>query len=96
MQISNMSGWSQPRWNRDGRKVFFVQPDRKLMMVAFDPATDSVGPPQVFAQTYVAVTAFGWFQYAVSPDGRLLVNSRWESNKHLSASMKLASDASTS
>jgi eukaryotic-like serine/threonine-protein kinase len=75
VQISNMGGSSQPRWSRDGRKVFFVQPDRKLMMVAFDPATDSVGPLQVFAQTRVAVTAFGWFQYAVSPDGRLLVNS---------------------
>ena len=30
---------------------------------------------QVFAQTRIVVTSFGWFQYAVSPDGRLLVNS---------------------
>ena len=45
------------------------------MVVAFDPAKHSASPPQVFAQTRVAVTMFGWFQYGVSPDGRLLVNS---------------------
>ena len=33
------------------------------------------GPPQIFAQTRIVVTMFGWFQYAVSPDNRLLVNS---------------------
>jgi eukaryotic-like serine/threonine-protein kinase len=75
IQISNVSGSSQPQWSRDGRKVFFVQPDRKLMVVAFDPARDSAGPPQLVAQTRIVVTSFGWFQYAVSPDGRLLVNS---------------------
>ncbi len=75
IQISNTSGAAQPRWSSDGRKVFFVQPDRKLMVVAFDPASASAGPPQIFAQTRIVVTSFGWFQYAVSPDGRLLVNS---------------------
>jgi eukaryotic-like serine/threonine-protein kinase len=75
VQISKVSGSTQPRWSRDGRKIFFVQPDRELMVVAFDPARDSAGPPQVFTQTRLAVTLFGWFQYAVSPDGRLLVNS---------------------
>jgi eukaryotic-like serine/threonine-protein kinase len=75
VQISNVPESSQPRWSRDGRKIFFLQPDRKLMVVAFDPAEHSASPPQVFAQTRVAVTMFGWFQYGVSPDGRLLVNS---------------------
>lgn len=75
VQISNVSGSAQPQWSRDGRKLFFVQPDRKLMVVAFDPARFSVGPPQLFAQTRIAVTSYGGFQYAVSPDGRLLVTS---------------------
>jgi len=75
IQISNAPGSSQPRWSRDGKKIFFVQPDRKLMVVAFDPAKNTAGPPQVFAQTRIIVTTFGWFQYAISPDGRLLVNS---------------------
>jgi len=56
IHISNTSGASQPRWSREGRKVFFVQPDRKLMVVAFDPAKASAGPPQVFAQTCIVVT----------------------------------------
>ena len=75
IQISNATGAAQPRWSRDGRKIFYVQPDRKLMVVNFDPIKHSVGPPQVFAQTRIAVTTFGWFQYDVSPDGRVLVNS---------------------
>jgi serine/threonine protein kinase len=75
IQISNVTGSSQPRWSRDGRKIFFVQPDRKVMVVAFDPAKHSASPPQVFAKTRIAVTLFGWFQYDVASDGRLLVNS---------------------
>jgi serine/threonine protein kinase len=75
LQVSNMRGSTQPRWSRDGRKIFFVQPDRKLMVVAFDPATSSAGPPQVVAQTRITTALFGWFQYAVGPDGRFLINS---------------------
>jgi len=75
IQISNVAGSVQPRWSHDGRKLFFVQPDRKMMVVAFDPASHSASAPQVFAKTRIAVTIFGWFQYAVASDGRLLVNS---------------------
>jgi serine/threonine protein kinase len=73
--ISSLSPSTQPRWSRDGRNIYFVQPDRKIMVVAFDAAKGTAGPPQVFAQTRIAVTVFGWFQYAVSPDNRLLVDS---------------------
>ena len=73
--ISSLFGSSQPRWSHDGRKVFFVQPDRKIMMAAFDAAKGTAGPPEIFTQTRIVVTMFGWFQYAVSPDNRLLVNS---------------------
>jgi eukaryotic-like serine/threonine-protein kinase len=75
IQISNVIGSAQPRWSRDGRKIFYVQPDRKLMVVAFDPAKHSAGPPQLFAASRITVAMFGWFQYDVAPDGRLLVNS---------------------
>jgi len=75
VQVSNVPGSAQPRWSHDGKRIFFVQPDRKLMVVAFDSTNNSASPPQLFAQTRIAVTIFGWFQYAVSPDGRLLVNS---------------------
>ncbi len=75
IQISNTPGSAQPRWSRDGKKIFFVQPDRKLMVVDFDPAQNVASPPRVFVQTRLIVTMFGWFQYDVAPDGRLLVNS---------------------
>jgi Tol biopolymer transport system component len=75
VQVSNMRGSTQPRWSRDGRKLFFVQPDRKLMVVTFDPATSSASPPQVVAQTRITTAMFGWFQYAVAADGRFLINS---------------------
>ena len=75
LQVSKMRGSTQPRWSRDGRKIFFVQPDRKLMVVAFNPAAFVAGSPQVVAQTRVTTAMFGWFQYAVAPDGRFLINS---------------------
>jgi eukaryotic-like serine/threonine-protein kinase len=75
IQISNTPGSAQPRWSRDGKRIFFVQPDRKLMVVDFDPAKNVASPPRVFVQTRLIVTMFGWFQYDVAPDGRLLVNS---------------------
>ncbi len=75
LQVSNMPGSAQPRWSHDGRRLFFVQPDRKLMVVDFDPSRIFASPPQLFFQTHIEVTIFGWFQYDVSPDGRVLVNS---------------------
>ena len=75
LQVSSIPGSAQPRWSHDGRRLFFVQPDRKLMVVDFDPSRIFASPPQVFFQTRIEVTIFGWFQYDVSPDGRVLVNS---------------------
>ncbi len=75
IQISNAVGSTQPRWSRDGKRIFFVQPDRKVMVVDFDPARNVASSPRIFAQTRVVVTMFGWFQFDVAPDGRLLVNS---------------------
>jgi serine/threonine protein kinase len=80
LQISNAAGSSQPRWSHDGGKIFYVQPDRKLMVVAFDAAKNTVSQPQFVAQTRIEVTMFGWFQYDVSYDGRFLVNSLPASN----------------
>jgi Tol biopolymer transport system component len=75
IQISTMPGSAEPRWSRDGKKIYFLQPDRKLMIVSFDGVNNSASPPEVFAQTRVTTTLFGGFQYAVAGDGRVLVNS---------------------
>ena len=74
IQISSAGG-SQPRWSRDGRQVFYVQPDRKLMAVSFDPQRGSPGAPRALFQTRIVAPAFALFQYDVSPDGRFLINS---------------------
>jgi hypothetical protein len=47
-------GGSQPRWSHEGRQIFFVQPDRKLTAVSFDPNTGTAGPPRArpFSDTH--------------------------------------------
>jgi eukaryotic-like serine/threonine-protein kinase len=66
---------SQPRWSHDGRQIFFVQPDRKLTAVSFDPNTGTAGPPRVLFQTRIAAERGASWQYTVAPDGRFLINS---------------------
>ena len=68
-------GGAQPRWGRDGRQIFYIAPDRKLMAVQFDPKKGSAGAPRVLFQTRVVAPVFLTFQYDVSPDGRFLINS---------------------
>jgi Tol biopolymer transport system component len=38
IQIS-LGGGAQPRWSHDGRQIFFIQPDRKLIAVSFESAS---------------------------------------------------------
>jgi eukaryotic-like serine/threonine-protein kinase len=73
IQISE--GDSQPRWSRDGRQIFYVQPDRKLMVVNFDPTTATVSAPREVFQTRIVAPNFDMFQYDVAPNGRFLINS---------------------
>ena len=74
IQISNAGG-AQPRWSRDGRQIFYIQGDRKLMTVKFDPQTGSASAPRLLFQTRIVAPILLTFQYAVSPDGRFLINS---------------------
>jgi Tol biopolymer transport system component len=74
IQVSSAGG-AQPRWDRDGRRIFYVAPDRKLMAVSFDPPTGAAGMSHVLFQTRIVAPAFALFQYDVSPHGRFLINS---------------------
>jgi Tol biopolymer transport system component len=74
-QISTMGG-NQPHWSRDGKELFYVASDQKLMAVpvhiglSLDPGT----PKQLF-QLHAAVD-FPGSTYDVSADGqRFLVNT---------------------
>ena len=73
-QISNGSG-AQPVWSRDGRHLFYVTPDKKLMEVDFDPRSGTAGAPRIVLQTRIIAPAFVGTQYDVAPDGKFLINS---------------------
>jgi eukaryotic-like serine/threonine-protein kinase len=73
--IVSSSGGGQPRWSRDGRQLFFISADKKLMAVAFDPRTARAGVPRQIAQTRIVEAALVGLQYDVAPDGRFVVNA---------------------
>jgi Tol biopolymer transport system component len=68
-------GASQPRWRRNGRQLFYISADKKLMAVDFNPAQATISAARVIAQTRIVANALTGFQYDVAPDGRFLVNS---------------------
>jgi eukaryotic-like serine/threonine-protein kinase len=77
IQISNQitNSGSQPRWSRDGRQLFYIAPDKKLIAVTFDSQKGIAGAPQALFQTRIIGAGTVGFQYDVAPDGRFLINS---------------------
>jgi DNA-binding winged helix-turn-helix (wHTH) protein/Tol biopolymer transport system component len=74
IQIAGYGG-SQPRWRRDGREIFYVTGDKKLMAVGFDPMTGQATAPRAMFVTRIVATALAGFQYDVAPDGHFLINT---------------------
>lgn len=83
-QISTAGGM-QPRWRPDGAELFFVAPDTKLMAVPLrfaedTRALDAGAPVPLFSSRLATggnITSAGFearAQYAVSADGRFLIN----------------------
>jgi Tol biopolymer transport system component len=83
-QVSTAGG-RQPRWRRDGRELFYVAPDTRLMAVPVGVAPNAhvleAGTPVALFPTRLATggnIAIAGFQaraqYAVAPDGRFLLN----------------------
>jgi eukaryotic-like serine/threonine-protein kinase len=74
MAISK-GGGAQPNWSRDGRQIFYIAPDKKLMAVSINPRDKSAGAPHVLFQTRIIAPNFVGTQYDVYSDGRFLINS---------------------
>ena len=83
-QVSSTEGGSQPRWRPDGRELFYVAPDARLMAVPIavgaDAQTLEAGAPVPLFRTRLASGAgnvsglMSKPQYAVASDGRFLMN----------------------
>jgi Tol biopolymer transport system component len=76
------SGGAQVRWRRDGRELFYVGLDRRLMAVPVRPVSDGrqieLGSPTALFSTHIggAVRGPDRHQYMVSADGqRFLMNT---------------------
>ena len=68
----SVDGGGDPRWRSDGRELFFLTPDRRLMSVHVQLTPSwSIGAPQQLFETAVAPIARN--QYAVTRDGTRLL-----------------------
>ena len=76
------AGGDKPRWRRDGKELYYIAPDRKMMAVPV-----KLGPP---FEPGVAVPLFetrtvGFFPYDVNPNGRFLLSTLAETDSPLSS-----------
>jgi Tol biopolymer transport system component len=73
--LVSVNGAENPVWRRDGRELYYVSADSKLMAVpvAVDPTFDPGASTPLFELRVVSGT-YGW-NYDVAPDGRFLVNT---------------------
>ena len=68
-QVSNAGG-NQPMWRKDGKELFFLGPDGKLMAVDVKAGPGlETGIPRVLFQTDLGVVSVVT-QYCVTGDGR--------------------------
>jgi Tol biopolymer transport system component len=77
-QISTGDGGAQARWRRDGKELFYVAPDGRLMAADVKTAPHfEAGAPHPLFQTYTVTPAApsGSFRYDVTADGRRFIVS---------------------
>jgi hypothetical protein len=78
-------GGTQVRWSTDGREIFYIAPDGKMMAaaVSFAGPSPAVSLPTALFQTYLATgtnVIGNKAQYAVSRNGQFLLNTAVESS----------------
>jgi serine/threonine protein kinase len=81
-QIST-GGGSQPRWRPDSKELYFVSPDGKLMAAAVQASGSSFvpdAPVPLFRVSLATGLGANKDQYAVSRDGRFLLNQATEAS----------------
>lgn len=72
-------GGGQPRWRRDGRELFDLALDNRLMSVPIEVGDDTIVPQKptaLFATNIVTIFGVNGLQYCVSADGqRILISN---------------------
>jgi len=73
--VVSANGGAQPRWRRDGKELFFIAPDRKLMAVdvKLEGSLFEAGVPKVLFQTNVPSYPNPRNVYDVSADGQRFI-----------------------
>jgi Tol biopolymer transport system component len=76
---ASVDGGGWPRWSRNGKELFFLSNDNRLMVVAVHGQGSKLelALPRALFEVQHKNFAYGW-PYDVSPDGRILVNVRSE------------------
>jgi eukaryotic-like serine/threonine-protein kinase len=67
------AGGDKPRWSKDGKELFYIAPDRRLMAVPVK--TGSTFEPGVAVPLF-ETRPQGFFPYAIGDNGRFLINTR--------------------
>jgi Tol biopolymer transport system component len=79
-QVSRGNGGEEPRWRGDGKELFYLAPDRKLIAVSVktSPSFEAGAPVPLFVTSpQPPVSALHFFSYDVSADGKkFLINTR--------------------
>jgi len=79
------NGGVQPRWRPDGKELFYLSQDRKLMAVPIrGGSTIELGSPQALFEISFppmgSIQPYAWYEYDVTADGqRFLINLPTES-----------------
>jgi Tol biopolymer transport system component len=66
------AGGDKPRWSADGRELYYLSPDRKMMVVAVK--SGATFEPGVARPLFDVPVLSGLVPYAVAPDGRFLLS----------------------
>jgi eukaryotic-like serine/threonine-protein kinase len=79
-QVSRGDGGEEPRWRRDGKELFYLAPDGRLMAAEVKTGAGfEAGLPAALFQTHPRqpLSAMDFFTYDVTADGqKFLVNSK--------------------
>ena len=89
VQVSTAGGYV-PRWRRDGKELYYMAPDRRLMAATIDVngPQPRISAPVALFRTQVP-RGGGAREYAVSADGRFLISTLHEDQPVASISVML-------